>query len=65
MHALLVAFIYGNVLGANQSLRANYENFNLGHQINIQGGAQGEWEGDLQKCDYPIPPCLLDIDPMT
>jgi len=27
----------GNVLGANQSLRANYENFNLSHLINIQG----------------------------
>jgi len=34
------------------------------------------WEGDLQKCDYPIqgrvqivkltnPPYLLDVDPMT
>ena len=29
--------IHGNVLGANQFLRANYENFNLGHRINIQG----------------------------
>jgi len=38
-------------------------------------GAEG-WEGDLQKCDYPIqgrvqivkltnPPYLLDVDPMT
>ena len=26
-----------NILGANQSLHANYENFNLGHRINIQG----------------------------
>jgi len=25
------------VLGANQSLRANYRNFNLDHRINIQG----------------------------
>ena len=26
-----------NISGANQPFRANYENFNLGHQINIQG----------------------------
>ena len=26
-----------NISGANQPLRANYENFNLDHQINIQG----------------------------
>ena len=30
------------VLGANQSLRANYENFNLDHQINIQGEGRRE-----------------------
>ena len=27
----------GNVSGANQPLRASYENFNLSHWINIQG----------------------------
>jgi len=27
----------GNVSGANQSIRANYGNFNLSHLINIQG----------------------------
>ena len=36
---------------ANQSLRAN---FNLSHQINIQGEAQREWKGGFAKCDYPI-----------
>jgi len=34
----------GNILGANQHLRANYENFNLGHQINIQGEGRRGWE---------------------
>jgi hypothetical protein len=31
--------------GANQPLRANCANFNLSHQINIQGEAQREWKG--------------------
>ena len=48
------ALFIGNISGANQSLRANRVNFNLGHRINIQGEARGEWEGDLQKYDYPI-----------
>ena len=54
---------------------ANYENSNLDHRIKIQGGRRG-WEGDLEKCDYPIqgrvqivklshPPCLLDVDPIA
>ena len=41
-----------------------------------KGGTQGEWEGDLQKCDYPIQggrlivnypisPYLLDVDPVA
>ena len=40
----------GNALGANQPFRANYENFNLGHRINIQGeghrrvGAGPDWK---------------------
>ena len=35
---ILVDAIYvGNISGANQPLRANYGNFNLDHQINIQG----------------------------
>jgi len=33
---------------------ANYANFNLAHRINIQGEGRMGWEGDLQKCDYPI-----------
>ena len=45
----------GNISGANQPLRTNYRNFNLDHQINIQGGgAQRGGRGDLQKSDYPI-----------
>jgi len=39
----------GNILGANQPLRANRANFNLGHQINIQGDEQGKWEGEFAK----------------
>ena len=39
----------GNISGANYPLRGNYANFNLNHQINIQGGAQGEWEGGFAK----------------
>ena len=46
--------INGNISCANQPLCANYRNFNLGHQINIQGEDAERWEGDLQKCDYPI-----------
>jgi len=30
-------FNFGNISGANQPLRANHANFNLGHRINIQG----------------------------
>ena len=33
--------IEGNISGANQPLRANCANFNLGRQINIQGGRVG------------------------
>ena len=40
-----------NISCANQPLRANNENLNLGHQINIQGEGRRGWEGDLQKCD--------------
>ena len=32
----LYIYIYGNISGANQPLRVNYGNLNLGHQINIQ-----------------------------
>jgi len=39
----------GNISGANQPLRANRANFNLGHQINIQGDEQGKWEGGFAK----------------
>ena len=42
----LKALKEGNVSGANQPLRANYGNFNLVHQINIQGeGAQRAGRG--------------------
>ena len=39
----------GNISGANQPLRANYENFNLGHQINIQGEGRREVGGRICK----------------
>ena len=48
----MVDFDVGNVSGANQPLRANYENFNLDRQINIQ----------IVKLSNP--PCPLDVDPM-
>ena len=37
--------INGNISCANQPLCANYRNFNLGHQINIQGEGRREVEG--------------------
>jgi hypothetical protein len=39
--------IYENISGANQPLRANRANSNLGHRINIQG-AQREWKGGFE-----------------
>jgi len=39
----------GNISGTNQHLRANYENFNLGHQINIQGEERREVGGGICK----------------
>ena len=41
--------IIGNISGANQSLCANRANFNMGHWINIQGTAHGEWEEGFAK----------------
>jgi len=41
----------GNISTANQLLRANRVNFNLGHRVHIQGGAQGSGKENLQKCD--------------
>jgi hypothetical protein len=35
----------GNILGGNQPLRANYENFNPSHMMLIQGKTYGRWEG--------------------
>ena len=68
-----------NILGANQSFRVNFENFNLSHQINIQGEERREVGGEIYKIvitDYPIQgrvqivklfnsPYPLDVDPMT
>ena len=39
----------GNISGANQLLRANYGNFNLDYQINIQGEGRKELEGGFAK----------------
>jgi len=36
-----VASPIGNISGSNQPFRANRANFNLGHQINIQGEGAG------------------------
>ena len=41
--------LFGNISSVNKSLRANYENFNLGHKINIQGEGRREWEGGFAK----------------
>jgi len=68
----------GNISGANQSLRANNKNFNLGHQINIQGEGRREVGGGICKTvmtqskggrvwilKLPSPPYPLDVDPMS
>ena len=39
----------GNISGANQLLRVNYGNFNLDHQINIQGEGRREVGGAICK----------------
>ena len=39
----------GNISGANQPFGANYENFNLDHQINIQGEGRREVGGGICK----------------
>ena len=38
-----------NISGANKSLRANYGNFNLGHQIKSKGRGAERWEGRFEK----------------
>ena len=70
-------FFYGNISGANQPLRANYGNFNLSHQINIQGEGRREVErwicksvitqskGRVQIVKLSNPPYSLDVDPIT
>ena len=40
-------FLKGNISVANQPLRANYENFNLDYQINIQGEGRREVGGGI------------------
>jgi len=72
--------IIGNISGANQPLRANYENSNLCHRINIQGRGAGEVEGRICKSPPALGlgnhtfanlpshlPCAppLDIDPVV
>ena len=66
----------GDILGANQPLRANYGNFNLGHRINIQGeGRRGvgggicksvitQSKGGVQIVKLPNLPYPLDVDPV-
>ena len=45
----------GNISGVNQSLRANYGNFNLCHQINVQGERRIEMGGGFAKVWLPNP----------
>jgi hypothetical protein len=40
-----MTFIFGNISGGNQPLRAKYGNFNLNHMMLIQGKTYGRWEG--------------------
>ena len=66
----------GNISGANQPLRANYANFNLGRRINIQGEGRKGVGGGICKSvitqstcgqlivKLPNPPCPLDVDPV-
>jgi hypothetical protein len=35
----IMAFLFGNILGANQPLSENYGNFNLSHMMLIQRSA--------------------------
>ena len=70
-------FFYGNISGANQPLRANYGNFNLSHQINIQGEGRREVgrgicksvitqsKGRVQIVKLSNPPYSLDVDPVV
>jgi hypothetical protein len=68
-----ILHMFGNISSTNQSVCANRVNSHMDHRINIQGGAQAKWEGDLQKFDYPIQKravnckitqssCFLDVD---
>ena len=56
-------FKCGNISGANQPIRANRANFNLGHWINIQGGVQGELDNFIIN-RLPLI-TLLQITPLT
>jgi hypothetical protein len=38
-------FIYGNISGGNQPIRANYGNFNRSHMMLIQGKTYRRWKG--------------------
>ena len=46
---IFVLQLHGNISGANQPLRANYENFNLDPQINIQVEGRREVGGGICK----------------
>ena len=48
-HESVTHIIKGNISGANQPLRANRANFNLGHLIHIQGGCAGGVGGGICK----------------
>ena len=46
---LIRSLLWGNISVANQLLLANYGNFNLDYQINIQGEGRKELEGGIRK----------------
>ena len=52
--ALILALVAQKISGVNQFFRANYGNFNLDVRSTSKGRSVERWEGDLQKCDYPI-----------
>ena len=68
LNAWPVLFLIGNILGANQPLRVNYGNFNLGHRINIQRKGRRGVGGGFAKVWLPNPragpDCKMTQSPM-
>jgi len=49
MPYIYIYILIGNISGANQPIRGNYVNFNLGHRINILGESTGGVGGGICK----------------